>query len=69
MSAGTSIPTITPYFIAHGLGPNTTANTMVNSIDQKLRITEHVHPKLLSYRSKHTKHINQELFLPVQQII
>lgn len=32
-----ALPTITPRFIQQGLGPNGTANTMINDIDSSLR--------------------------------
>ena len=37
MTANSALPTIVPRFIGQGLGPNGTANTMINDIDSSLR--------------------------------
>ena len=42
MTAPSTIPTIVPRFIQQGLGPNGTANTMVNDIDSSYRVTKSV---------------------------
>jgi hypothetical protein len=43
MNLATPLPTIVPRFIAQGLGPNGTANTMISDIDSGFRITKIVH--------------------------
>lgn len=40
ISGSTPLPTVTPRFIASGLGPNGTTNTMVDDIAAGLRVTE-----------------------------
>ena len=47
-NAGQAVPTIDSLFIKKGMGPNGTANTMVNDIDEGLRTTEKVRVFLLS---------------------
>lgn len=42
---GNPLPRIVPLFISQGLGPNGTANTMVNDIDTGLRNTKQVNDK------------------------
>jgi hypothetical protein len=39
ISGSTPLPTVTPLFIASGLGPNSTTNTMVNDLDSGIRVT------------------------------
>lgn len=39
IAGSTDLPTVTPRFIASGLGPNGTANTMVDDIEGGLRVT------------------------------
>ena len=42
LSAGNPAPTVTPLFIAQGMGPNGTANTMVTDIDSGIKVTKKV---------------------------
>ena len=46
LTGGTPLPKIVPRFIAQGLGPNGTANTMTTDIDTGLNTTKQV-PSLL----------------------
>ena len=50
--AGNPLPKIVPRFIAQGLGPNGTANTMTTDIDSGLRVTQLLTDQAdLTYRS------------------